>query len=90
MTPKKTCEELGVESVEELAKATGKPTRTIAHWFGSEPALFRAVLTGVAIQKAAAEEGYEAADLIGLLKLGIKVKQDAEQIARYRAEQLLA
>lgn len=89
MTPKKTCEKFGIESVAELAQALGKPTRTVSHWFNSEPALFQAALTGVAVQKMTAEEGYEAEEILELLKLGIRVKQDAEQIARYRAEQLL-
>ena len=66
MTPKKTCEEFGLESVAELAQAVGKPTRTVSHWFNSEPA-----------------------EILELLKLGIKVRQDAEELARYRAEQLL-
>ena len=49
-SPKKTCEKFGLESVTELAQATGKPARTIAHWFNSEPSLFQALLTGVAAQ----------------------------------------
>lgn len=86
LTPKKTCEKFGIESVAELAQAVGKPARTIAHWFNSEPALFKAVLIGVAVQKVASEYDYEAAEVLELLKLGIQVKRDAEQIARYRAE----
>ena len=88
-SPKKTCEGFGIASVEELSQATGKPARTIAHWFNSEPALFKAMLTGVAVQKVASEYGYEADEIMKLLRLGIKVKEDAEAISRYRAEQLL-
>lgn len=36
-----------------------------------------------------AESGYDSNEALELLKLGIKVRQDAEEIARYRAEQLL-
>lgn len=89
MTPKKTCEAFGIESVAMLAQAIGKPPRTIGHWFTAEPALFQAILLGVAVQKAVAEEGHGAEEVLELLKLGIQVKRDAEQIARYRAEQLL-
>ena len=89
MTPKKTCKSLGIESVAELAQAVGKPTRTVSHWFNSEPALFTAVLLGVAVKKVAGETDYEPAEILELLKLGIKVRQDAEELARYRAEQLL-
>lgn len=89
MTPKKTCQAFGLESVTELAQAVGKPPRTVQNWFNSEPALFNAVLLGVAVQKAVAEEGHGAEEVLELLKLGIQVKRDAEQIARYRAEQLL-
>lgn len=88
-SPKKTCEGFGIASVEELSQATGKPARTIAHWFNSEPALFKAVLTGVAVQKVTAESRYDLNEALELLKLGIQIKQDAEVIARYRAEQLL-
>ena len=55
MTPKKTCKSLGIESVAELTQAVGKPTRTVSHWFNSEPALFTAVLLGVAVKKVAGE-----------------------------------
>lgn len=89
LSPKKTCESFGIESVAMLAQAVGKPPRTVQNWFNSEPALFQAILTGVAVQKMAAEDGYEAEEILELLNIGIKVKQDAEQIARYRAEQLL-
>lgn len=88
-SPKKTCEGFGIASVEELSQATGKPARTIAHWFNSEPALFKAVLTGVAVQKVTAESRYDLNEALELLKLGISVKQDSEAIARDRAEQLI-
>ena len=78
MTPKKTCESLGIESVTELALAINKPTRTVGNWFHSEPALFQAILTGVAVQKLARLSGYEAEEALELLRLGMQVKRDAE------------
>ncbi len=75
LSPKKTCEAFGIESVAMLAQAAGKPPRTVQNWFNSEPALFQAILTGVAVQKLAAASGYDAHEALELLKLGIQVKQ---------------
>ena len=88
-SPKKTCQTFGLDSVAELASAVNQPANTFSVWFRSKPELFQAVLIGVATQKAVAEGGYEPEKILELLNLGIQVKQDAEEMARYRAEQLI-
>ena len=73
MSQRKTCQQVGIESVAELAQSTGKPARTISNWFSSEPELFKAVLLGCAAQKAA-----QGGDAIELIQLGLRVKKSSE------------